>query len=399
VTNAVRTKTKINLIKSTFYDEQKTKELLADFIIRSTKLSMGEHCAAFEKAFAAFQCVKFASLFNSGSSANLALIQALLNLGRLKRGDKVAFSSITWSTNVMPLIQLGLIPIPVDIERETLNVGSKTLTGTMHRHSDIKALFISNILGFCSDIDQISSLCSDNNIILLEDNCESFGTVYRGRRLGNYGLASTCSSFVGHHLSTIEGGTVCTDDPELHAMLKMVRAHGWDRSLSDVEQKEMRARLSIDPFYDLYTFYELGYNLRPTEITGFLGILQMEMAETIINLRQKNFSLFHNAAARNPLLLPVKTDHIDIVSNFAYPVVCINVKAFRHLRDKFYSNGVEIRPIVAGNITTQPFFKKYNGNSWLLPAADFIHHHGFYFPNNPELTDEEISRLINLLAG
>lgn len=399
MTDSIMTKLRINLIKSTFYNEQKTKERLADFIIRSTKLSMGDYCAAFEKAFAAFQCAKFASLFNSGSSANLALIQALLNLGRLNRGDKVAFSSVTWSTNVMPLIQLGLMPIPVDIERETLNVGSKILRDTLGQHRDIKALFISNILGFCSDIEKIAALCSENNIILMEDNCESFGTVYRGRRLGSFGLASTCSSFVGHHLSTIEGGTVCTDDPELHSMLRMVRAHGWDRSLSDAEQREIRARFNRDPFYDLYTFYDLGYNLRPTEITGFLGMLQMEMAETIIGLRQKNFDLFHDAAAKNQRLLPVKIDHIDLVSNFAYPVICVDERAFRELRGKFYANGVEIRPIVAGNITTQPFFRKYAGNDWSLPESDFIHHHGFYFPNNPELSGEEIDRLTKLLKN
>lgn len=399
MTNATQRETKINLIKSTFYNEQKTKERLADFIIRSTKLSMGEHCVAFEKAFAAFQGVKYASLFNSGSSANLALLQALLNLGRLNRGDKVAFSSITWSTNVMPIIQLGLIPIPVDVVRETLNVSSNTLIKTINQNPDIKALFISNILGLCSDLDQIADLCSDKKIILLEDNCESFGTVYRGRKLGNFGIASTCSLFVGHHLSTIEGGMVCTNDRELHSMLKMVRAHGWDRSLSGSEQKDMRTRYCVDPFYDLYTFYDLGYNLRPTEITGFLGTLQMEVADTIISLRQKNFNIFHNAAARNPLLLPVKTDHIDLVSNFAYPVISVNEKVFCSLRNKFYANNVEIRPIVAGNITSQPFFKKYNSNNWSLPEADFIHHHGFYFPNNPELTEDEIKRLTDLLGG
>jgi len=389
---------KIKLIKSSFYDEHTTKAQLANFILSAKQLSMGAHCAAFEKTFADFQGRKFATLFNSGSSANLALIQALLNLGRLRRGDKVAFSSVTWSTNVMPIIQLGLIPIPVDIERETLNVGSANLIETIRQYSDIKGFFISNILGLCGDIDVIAALCDDKKIIFLEDNCESFGSVYCGKRLGSFGLASTCSSFVGHHLSTIEGGMVCTDDLELNAMLRIVRAHGWDRSLSTIEQQELRTLFSVDSFYDLYTFYDLGYNLRPTEITGFLGLLQMDVAQTIISARAQNFQHFHNAAKKNPLLLPVKSDHIELVSNFAYPIVFAEEADFRIFRDKFYANDIEIRPIVAGNITKQPFFRKYCGGNWLLPESEFIHNHGFYFPNNPELTEDEIERLINLVA-
>lgn len=358
---------------------------------------MGEQCEAFEHAFSRFQGRKFTALVNSGSSANLVLLQALLNLGRLKRGDKVAFSSVTWPTNVMPIIQLGLTPIPVDIERQTLNVGSETLRNTLQLHPDIKCLSITNILGFCGDLDAIEDLCSRQGIILLEDNCESFGTVYQGRKLGNFSLASTCSSFVGHHLSTIEGGVVATDDPELNKMIRMVRAHGWDRNATATERDELRKRFGIDPFYDLYTFYEAAYNVRPTEITGFLGLIQLEVASTIVRSREQNFQRFQNAASTNPDLLPIRSEHIELVSNFAYPVISAGNEVARSMRKRFSEAGVEIRPIVAGNITSQPFFRKYSGAAWELPEADFIHQHGFYFPNNPELTEEETQRLIVLL--
>jgi CDP-6-deoxy-D-xylo-4-hexulose-3-dehydrase len=299
----------------------------------------------------------------------------------------------------MPLIQLGLIPVPVDINKNTLNVGSSSFQKTLAQHPDIKAFFISNILGFCDDIDNIVTICNDRGIILIEDNCESFGSVYKGKKLGNFGIASTCSSYVGHHLSTIEGGVVSTDDSEIHSMVKMVRAHGWDRSLPPQEQKEIREKHCVDSFYDLYTFYDLGYNLRPTEITGFLGQIQMEIADEIIALREKNYLQLNDAVLKNPRLLPVSGFHMDIVSNFAYPVICKSKEDLIYYREKSISKGIEIRPIVGGNMTNQPFYRKYDLNVWALPGADFVHKYGFYLPNNPDLTEDEVSRMSDLLKN
>jgi CDP-6-deoxy-D-xylo-4-hexulose-3-dehydrase len=388
---------KIKLIKSTFFNEQSIKEKLSKFILSSQKLSMGEKCIEFEEKFSALQGRSHTVLFNSGSSANLALIQALLNLGRLQRNDKVAFSALTWATNVMPILQLGLWPVPLDIEINTLNVKSDAIINALKENKDIKAFFISNILGFCEDIEVIAEFCKRNEIIFLEDNCESFGTVYRGKKLGNFSLASTCSFFVGHQLSTIEGGVVCTDCRDLTNMLKLVRAHGWDRDLNKEDQRVMRSKFDVSSFYDLYTFFDLGYNLRPTEITGFLGIEQIKIADEIVEIRDENFRTFHAIAKDNCKLIALRVDHIETVSSLAYPVVCKDYDTFRLYRDRFVRHNIEIRPIVGGNITSQPFYKKYSSMSYDLPNADFVHRHGFYFPNNPELTLDEISRISALL--
>jgi len=341
----------ITLIKSTFYDELSTKKRLADFIIQSARLSMGETCTQFEASFSAYHERKSTTLFNSGSSANLALIQSLINLGSLKKGDKVAFSALTWATNVMPLIQLGLTPIPVDINISTLNISSKNFLTSLTDNPDIKALFITNILGFCDDIDNILNICHQKNIILIEDNCESFGSVYRGKKLGNFGLASTFSTFVGHHLSTIEGGMVLTDDGDLDRMLRMVRAHGWDRSISEHDKQKIRKVNNVDPFYDLYTFYDLAYNLRPTELTGFLGNIQLEKADQIIHIRQNNFKIFDEAASNNKDFLLIRGDNMEVVSNFAYPVICTSKNNFLYYREKCINAGLEIRPLVGGGAT------------------------------------------------
>ncbi|HEX7041639.1 MAG TPA: aminotransferase class V-fold PLP-dependent enzyme, partial [Patescibacteria group bacterium] len=235
----------IPLIKSTFYKESLTKRKLTSFLKSTSILSLSKECIKFEKNFSNWQGRKYTILVNSGSSANLAIIQSFLNLGKLKKGDKVGFSAVTWSTNVMPLLQLGLKPIPIDVELNTLNISSLTLKKSLKKHK-IKALFLTNLLGFCSDIEEIAKECKKNKIIFFEDNCESLGTEYKGKKLGNFGLASTFSFYVGHHMSTIEGGAICTDDEKLATMLSLVRAHGWGRNLEFLKQKELREKFKIN---------------------------------------------------------------------------------------------------------------------------------------------------------
>lgn len=383
-------------MRSTFFDEERTKELLADFIRKSTRLSMGERCAQFEREFAAFQERKYAVLVSNGSAANLDLIQSLINLGRLKQGDKVGVSALTWATNVMPLLQLGLVPVAVDCSVDHLNVTAEELKKHI---KELKAFFITNVLGFCGDIDAIKNLCDEHGVILIEDNCESLGTRYKGKLLGNYGVASTCSFFVGHHLSTIEGGIICTDDEELYHMMVMVRAHGWDRGLPVDLQKKLRAEHGVDDFHARYTFYESAYNLRATDITGFLGSLQLPMLEATILKREANFKRFHEAVSkRSDLFYPLKADHIERVSNFSMPVVTRSTTVLQQMIEKFEKAGVEIRPVIAGNIAAHPFWKKALGPV-NLPNADLVHAQGFYFPNNPELTTEEVDLLCALVQS
>jgi CDP-6-deoxy-D-xylo-4-hexulose-3-dehydrase len=296
-------------------------------------------------------------------------------------------------------MQLGLQVVPVDVELDTLNVSSRLLKEAFKDHPDIKALFLTNLLGFCDDIDRVAEVCRESNVILIEDNCESLGTVYRGKKLGSYGVASTFSLFVGHHLSAIEGGIICTSDEELANMVTMVRAHGWARGLSDERRIELRKEHGIDEFYEQYTFYELGYNLRPTEITGFLGLTQLEYADEIIKLRQKNFAEFHKASLQVSSIHHLRADHIELVSNFAFPVVCKTERVHKEMLSRFREAHVEIRPLVAGNIVRQPFYRKLGGLVRALPNSDQVHDLGFYFPNHPELGREEIQRLQRCLTA
>lgn len=387
----------ITLIKSTFYKEKDTKKKLNAFIKSSDYLSFGKECEKFEKNFAKWQKRKYCVFMNSGSSANLAMVQSLLNLGKIKKGDKVGFSAITWATNVMPLIQLGLNPIPIDVELNTLNISSRNLKEVIKKHK-IKMLFITNLLGFCDDIDEIAKICDKENIVLIEDNCESLGTIYKGKLLGNFGLASSVSFYVGHHMSTIEGGAVCTDSERLATTLRMVRAHGWDRNLSEKKQVKMRLKHNVNStFYSRYTFYDLGYNFRPTEINGFIGNTQIPYLNETIKIRNENFMKLAKAIYSNTdKFYEVKYEHIDFLSNFAVPVICKSKKIRDELVEKC-NNKVEIRPIVGGDMTRQPFFSKYVKYQFENSNAQLLHEQGFYFGNNPELTDKNIKELINVL--
>lgn len=384
-------------MKHTFLREGHTKEALIEFLRTQDRFSMGNECLRFEKGFAQFQGRKFAVLFNSGGSANLALLQGLKNLKKIETGDTVGFSALTWSTNVMPIIQLGLEPIPIDCDPKYLNATCETLSRRLQATS-LRAFFITNALGFLGDLDKIRDLCLAKNILLIEDNCESLGTELMGRKAGNFGLASTFSFFVAHHMSTIEGGMICTDDPDLADMLKMVRANGWDRNLTAVKQKELRKAHSIPSEFEAkYAFYELGFNFRPTEITGFLGNTQLAYLEENILKREQNHNFFESLIEQNSELRVIERRHLSRCSAFCLPILCRHKEFKERYKRKFGDSGIEIRPMIAGNIQNQPFYRRYQAKTFDLPGTEEIDACGFYCGNYPELDDADLQCIASCL--
>lgn len=387
----------IPLMKNAFLNEHETKKALAEFILKADRLSMDAECLKFERKFSQHQGRKESILFNSGGSANLAMLQALKNLGRLKDGDRVAFSALTWSTNTMPIIQMGMVPVALDCDPNTLNVMSHHLEARL-KQVELKALFLTNVLGFTGDIDRVRSLCAERDIILIEDNCESLGTILPSGKAGNFGVAASFSFFVAHHMSTIEGGMVCTDDDDLAEMLRIVRANGWDRNLTALQQHKWRKRYDIhSEFQAKYTFYDLGFNLRPTEITGFLGQYQMQFLDANIECRERNYLRLEQIMAKNPDLVLLSHDHITTLSTFAIPVVCKTPELRDHYLARFAGAGIEIRPMIAGNIQRQPFYDKYVSEKYDLPGTDFVHSNGFYCGNYPELSETDLETIAGCL--
>ena len=273
----------IPLMKNAFLNETETKQKLADFIKFAPQLSMSQQCYQFENEFSKKQGCKHSILFNSGGSANLAMIQSLLNLGYLEKGDNVGFSALTWSTNVMPIIQLGLKPIPIDCHPHTLNVMSEQLSERLN-DIELKALFITNTLGLSGDLKKIQTICNENNIILIEDNCESLGTELEEGRTGNFGIMSSFSFFVAHHMSTIEGGMICTNDKNIYDFCIRFRGHGMLR-----ESKFSKVKKTSKNYKDLnekFIFLNPGFNFRNNEIGATIGINQLKRLNKNIKLRR-----------------------------------------------------------------------------------------------------------------
>lgn len=381
-------------MRQAFLQEEETRRALADFILRAPRLSMDTECRRFEEAFARHQGRRFAVLVNSGASANLIMIQALKNLGRLKTGDKVGFSALTWSTNTMPIEQLGLIPIPVDCSPRTMNVHSEHLEARLWEVPDMKAFLATNVLGFTGDLPAIRALCQEKGIVFLEDNCESMGTELPEGKAGNFSLASTFSFFVAHHMSTIEGGMVCTDDEELAEMLIIVRANGWDRNLSPERQKLLRKEYEVESeFKSKYTFYHSAFNVRPTEITGHLGLLQLKLVGNTYRQRERNYLRMEELLKQSPDFIPFEHNHISLLSAFSLSFLCTTPEKRDYYVERFIKNGVEVRPLIAGNMVRQPYYKKYIGGNYALPGAEILDECGFYCGNFPDMTEEDFALL------
>jgi CDP-4-dehydro-6-deoxyglucose reductase, E1 len=385
----------IPLMKNAFHRELETRRDLAEFILETPRLSMDSECFRFEESFAEQQGRGDAVLFNSGGSANLALLQALKNLGRLSDEDLIGFSALTWATNVMPIVQLNMQPVPVDCDPQTLNCMSENLLERL-RTTDLKCFFLTNVLGFCGDLQNIRTICEERDILLIEDNCESLGTETPAGKTGNFGAAATFSFYVAHHMSTIEGGMVCTDDDELAEMLRIVRANGWDRNLKSSQQLKWRSQYGVKGEFEAkYAFYDLGYNLRPTEITGFLGNRQLQYLDATVQARAAIHARLDAVSRENSDLAPLDHSHISVLSSFAFPIVCRSEAVRDRYVHRFAGAGVEIRPIIAGNMQRQPFYSRYAQRMYDLPGADFLHNNGVYFGVYPELTESDL----NILSG
>ena len=380
---------KIRLVNDTI-DKKDIKDLI-EWLGTNPRLTKGEQTVKFENAWSEWQGRNHSIFVNSGSSANLAMLYALILSGRLKN-DKIIVPAISWVTTVAPVIQLGLRPIMCDADQETLGVDIAHLEFLITRHKPA-AMIIVHVLGFPNKMKEILQLCKDNDVILLEDSCESIGSTYDGIKTGNFGLMSSFSTYYGHHFSTIEGGLINTNDEELYNILLSIRSHGWDRDLPEAKRKELRDKEEVSEFRALYTFYYPGFNLRSTDLQAFIGINQLKKLDAFIQKRNENFKLYQRLIKNRYW----KIEEFDntFISNFAYPIIAKTTK-FEKLVKALQDNGVEIRPLVCGSIREQPFWKNL-GLKAETPVASMIHNQGMYLPNNPQITKEEIEFICNIV--
>jgi CDP-6-deoxy-D-xylo-4-hexulose-3-dehydrase len=349
-------------------------------VLNSGNFTMGENVKSFEKRFAEYIGTKFAVMFNSGSSANLAMLQGakFMRNSILRDGDHIIVPSVSWSTTYFPVHQSGFILDFVDIDPLTLNIDTNQVESVIT--SKTRAIFAVNLLGNPAELEKLQKIAQDNNLLLLEDNCESLGAEVNGKKTGSFGLAGSHSFFFSHHICTIEGGMVTTDSKELYETLVSLRAHGWLRGLENINSVHNK---SNNPWEDLYKFVLPGYNLRPSEISGAVGSVQLEKFPKFLEARRSNAEVFKDLFG-NEEIIQIQSE-FGKSSWFGFSIILKGFLAEKRneLVAFFAEKHIDSRPIVAGNFTRNPVMKHLKvGNLPNLQVADIVHDRGLFLGNH-----------------
>jgi CDP-6-deoxy-D-xylo-4-hexulose-3-dehydrase len=363
-------------------------------------VTMGEKVRTFERQFAEYLGIRHAVMVNSGSSANLLAMAALANplcpaRYRLQPGDEVLVPAVTWPTTLWPVINLGLVPVLVDADPRTLNLDPAAARAALSPKT--KAIFVAHILGNAADMDALQALCRERNLVLLEDSCESLGTTYRGKYTGHFSVAATYSFFFSHHITTMEGGMVVTNDDALADLFRCLRSHGWSRHMHAHREYE-RAHPDIDP---RFLFINIGYNLRATDVQAAFGLHQLpKLAGFNAQRRQLAAAMIAGLrplAAELQLIEP--TDGVEHTW-FGFPVVLR--ERHRSRRKEFVryleDYGIETRPIIAGNLARQPALAHYPHRiAGTLDHAQAIMEGGVYWGIHPFMTQKEVEYVLKVV--
>tara|TARA_R110000824_G_scaffold211635_1_gene397544 strand:+ start:1666 stop:2850 length:1185 start_codon:yes stop_codon:yes gene_type:complete len=357
------------------------------------RLTKGELTVEFEKKWAEYIGTKYSVFVNSGSSANLLMIYALKELGRLN--GKVIVPSVGWVTTISPLIQFGIEPVMVDADKKTFGINLKQ-TEELLKTEEISAIIFVQVLGVPHYKEQLLKLSEKYNVPLLEDSCAALGSSYEdGTMVGQVGVMSTFSFYFGHQFSTIEGGMVNTDDEDIYHMLLMLRSHGWGKDLPKDLYKQKMNDNNVDSFHEPFTFLVPGFNLRSTDLQSYLGLMQVEKADWISERRTRNHLEYGKRLSENFEFQDWGNDNPCSIS---FGVLAKNKQHREEVVSRLVENGIETRIFSAGNLGLHPFwvnrFGEFHGD-----VADKIHSRGLFLPNYPELEIEDIKFITGVCNG
>jgi CDP-6-deoxy-D-xylo-4-hexulose-3-dehydrase len=348
-------------------------------VIDTGMFTMGQRVKDFENAFSRYVGRSHAVMVNSGSSANLLATAALFykNKNSLKRGYEIIVPALSWPTTYAPLYQYGLKLKFVDIDLYTLNYDLKALKTAVSDKT--RAIMIVNILGNPNDFKSIHKIINNRNILIIEDNCESLGAEYESKQTGTWGHVGTFSMFFSHHINTMEGGMVLTDDEETYHILLALRAHGWSRELP---QKNCISNKSEDWFEESWNFLLPGYNVRPTELQAAVGLEQIQKLSGFIKVRRENAKLFTKKFTDHPHYIIQKETGKSSWFGFSL-VIRPNIKHERkNIVDLLVKNNIACRPIVVGNFLKHKAAKYMNYEIHSsLDNSNWVHKNGFFVGN------------------
>ncbi|MDB2382079.1 aminotransferase class V-fold PLP-dependent enzyme [Candidatus Pelagibacter bacterium] len=341
-------------------------------VLKSKWITMGRETLKFENTFSKKISNRPSIMVNSGSSANLLIFQCLINpkVNKLKKDDEVLIPAICWSTSLWPIIQSGLKVKFVDIDPKTLNLDLDDFEKKITKKT--KALMLVHAMGNCADMEKIVRICKKKKIILIEDTCEALGSKYKGKQLGTFGDFSSYSFFYSHHITSGEGGMVCSKSKKDADVIRTLRSHGWHRAISNKKSNS-------------WSFINSGFNLRPTDISASIGNSQLKKLKKISLIRQQNFK-----SIRSALLYDKRySNKFDIIEeNINNKIVWFGIPIILKSAEKNYKNrvtnklnkfGIDTRPLISGNFAKQPAIKLYklkiNSN---LKNANFIDKNSFF---------------------
>jgi CDP-6-deoxy-D-xylo-4-hexulose-3-dehydrase len=356
----------------------------------STRVTMGDKVRRFEALWAEYLGVREAVMVNSGSSANLVAAAALVNPAfprRLAAGDEVIVPAVAWSTTYFPLVNVGLVPVLVDVDLDTFTIDPEAAAAAVGPRT--RALMPVHLLGNACDMRALGALAARHDLVMVEDACEAHGGRFEGKPVGTFGAMGTFSFYFSHHISTIEGGMLVTDDPALADLARMLRAHGWTR---DLKRKPSLAGAPID---ERFLFVNLGYNLRPTEVQGAFGLHQVAKLEPFIKIRRDNVDFWNAGLKRHARWLrecPGRDGNGSRSVWFGYPITVRPEAPFS--RDELVafleSRGIATRPIMAGNFRDQPAIHLFPHRiAGSLARAEQVMRQSFFIGNHHALGERD----------
>lgn len=371
---------------------------MAAFVLTSSRLTNGPKVREFEKKWSEWLDVKHSLYVSSGSTANSLIIASVKEYYGLKDGDKVLVPATTWMTNVAPVIQAGLQPIFCDINLRNFSFDTQELEYIAKQHPDIKAVFITHLIGLSAPVERIKEIFPD--ALILEDVCESHGVKGPdGKKRGSQSIASSFSFYFGHHMTTIEGGMVCTNNTELYELMRLKRSHGMAREGSPAHfQKYANDNPDIDP---AFLFMTDGYNFRNHEICAVLGLSQLKRLDRNIQIRRENYKRFFDGIIK--LTGYIMPDYQTNNSSFSFPIIPI-ARPYEQelvvsiLKETFKLSGIEYRPIISGNLLRHPAFKSYElCTEREEPNVEYLHKNGLYVGNSQFVTNKKVDHLLEIM--
>jgi CDP-4-dehydro-6-deoxyglucose reductase, E1 len=346
-------------------------------------VTMGKKVQQFEKAWAEYIGVRHAVMTNSGSSANLIALSVM----RQDRAGEIITPALTWATTAFPIAQSGFLPVLVDVDPVTYNIDPEQVEAAITKKT--RAIMPVHLLGNPCDMMALRDIANKHDLVILEDACEAHGAEDAGRKVGSIGLAGTFSFFFSHHISTVEGGMIVTDDDEFADRCRALRAFGWIRDINKADRDAYaQERADIDP---RFLFQWPGFNVRPMEVQGAFGIHQVPRLEGYIRQRQENANYWHRKLSQyDSILLQTERAGSRHVW-FSYPVMVAPGAGFtaKELQAHLESRGLETRPIEAGNIAIQPAMKRLKHRALDVSTAQYIHENAFFFGNHHGIGEQE----------